>query len=128
MPAAVKEFDFEEFRKGLEFFSDDASWLVCQKCCRGGDAHAVCDIRDCCRERDLAVCFDCDDYPCDKTNRPGMRERGEEYKRIGKRKWLDEQIRIAEKGFESHLEKYVTLLETEWPIESIRFNKPDGRD
>ena len=42
MPQQVKEFNYTEFRKGLEFFRNENTWLVCPECCRGGGgAHPI---------------------------------------------------------------------------------------
>lgn len=110
MPGEVQEFDYEQFRKGLEFFSKDDSWLVCHKCCPGGDGYPDCDIRKCCRERGYRICFDCPDFPCAKAKeRTGMLERAEEYHRLGPDKWLASQVRKAGEGFELHLGRYVSL-------------------
>ena len=118
MPDAVQEFDYEEFRKGVEFFSKDDSWLVCHKCCVGGDGYPECDIRRCCQERGYTICFDCPEFPCAKAEqRPGMVERAEEYRRLGPGKWLQNQVRKAEQGFELHLGRYVSLRVGEDPPE-----------
>lgn len=123
MPDTVKEFNFGEFRKGLEFFSNNGSWLVCQKCCRDGGGNPECEIRKCCRGRNLTICFECNDYPCVKTNRPEIRERGEEYRRLGRQKWIEEQMKKAGRGFEHHLKKYVSIEETERPTENAEPNQ-----
>jgi len=34
MPRDVRDFDYTEFRKGLEFFSSADTWLVCRQPCR----------------------------------------------------------------------------------------------
>ena len=36
MPHEVKAFDYAEFRKALEFFRSENTWLACPECCRGG--------------------------------------------------------------------------------------------
>jgi len=110
MPGAVEEFDYAQFRKGLEFFAKDDSWLVCRKCCPGGDGYPECDIRKCCQERGHKVCFDCPEFPCPKAERrPGMVERGEEYRRLGAQRWLESQVKKAEQGFEHHIGRFVSL-------------------
>jgi hypothetical protein len=115
MPGAVEEFQFHEFRKGLDFFANERSWLVCHRCCSGGDG-PECDIRDCCRERGLALCFDCSDYPCAKARRrPNLVERGEEYRRLGRQAWLAQQAAKAGRGFEHHLGKAVSVRVTDDP-------------
>ena len=85
MPKSVKEFDYEEFRKGLDFFSKKESWLVCKRCCEG----KACKITECCQSHGLKICFDCHEFPCDKISglkhvAKQMRDNYEEYKRLGK--------------------------------------------
>jgi len=110
MPTEVKEFDYTEFRKALDFFSKKDTWLVCQKCCKGGDANPDCEIRKCCKNRGLDVCFDCSEFPCDKVRGDTkMIERAKEYKKLGKDEWLQQQIEKAKQGFELHTEKYYQI-------------------
>ena len=55
--------------------------LVCALCsynrdcagcqCKGGD----CDVRACCRARELDYCFICAEWPCDKKKHQGIRTR-----------------------------------------------------
>jgi len=102
-----KEFDYVEFRKGLEFFGKNDSWLVCYKCCKGGDGNPECKIRKCCKERKLEICFDCDEFPCTivRENQEII-ERSEKYKALGKLEWLRHQVKKANEGFEIHTKKY----------------------
>jgi hypothetical protein len=56
-------FDFQEFRKGLEWF---LSHTECPGC-KGGRGLENCPIRTCARERQLEHCYLCADLqPCDK--------------------------------------------------------------
>lgn len=124
MPAHVKEFDYNEFRKGLDFLGNDDSWLVCRKCCKGGDGNPECEIRICCHDRGLALCFECPDFPCDRIKEDErMIQRAEEYKNLGKEKWLKRQIEKAKQGFELHTQKYYQICAKEYP--PIR--KPDKK-
>jgi hypothetical protein len=103
MPTAVKDFNYTEFRKGLTFFSDAESWLVCRGSCKSGDGRPDCPMRDCCREKKINICFDCTAFPCDKVGwNEGTLKRAREYKKLGKEKWLQIQIDRAKKGFELH--------------------------
>jgi hypothetical protein len=107
MPGAVKDFDYTEFRKGLAFFSDAESWLVCRNCCKGGDGRPDCPMRNCCQERGLDICFACSDFPCNKVAwNPNMIKRAEEYKKLGKDEWLRTQMEKANQGLELHTGKY----------------------
>jgi hypothetical protein len=106
MPGAVKDFNYTEFRKGLAFFSDTESWLVCRGSCKSGDGRPDCPMRNCCRGKGIDICFDCADFPCEKTGRnEGMSTRAREYKKLGKEKWLQAQANRAKQGMELHTGK-----------------------
>ena len=105
MPDAVTEFDYAEFRKGLDFFSNENTWLVCRKCCRGGDG-PECRIRDCCRQRGVDLCFECGDFPCDTVKgNPALMQRSKRYTELGRDAWLREQEELASQGYEHHTGK-----------------------
>jgi len=116
MPTEVKEFDYTEFRKALDFFSKKDSWLVCSKCCKGGDGWPDCPIRECCKEREIDLCFECSEFPCDivKEN-VKMIERAKEYKKLDKDEWLRQQIEKAKQGFELHTEKFYQVWAKAYP-------------
>jgi len=115
MPTEVKEFDYAEFRKALDFFSKKDTWLVCRRCCKGGDGRPDCEIRKCCKNRGLDVCFDCDEFPCDKVKGDTkMIERAKEYKKLGKDEWLRQHVEKAKQGFELHTEKYYQIWAREY--------------
>jgi hypothetical protein len=105
MSQAVKEFDYAEFRKGLDFFSRDDTWLICRKCCRGGDG-PECRIRDCCRQRGVDLCFECGGFPCDTVKgHSALMERAKRYRELGRNAWLQEQVELASQGYEHHTGK-----------------------
>lgn len=116
MPEAAKEFSYSEFRKGLEFFADPDSWLVCKRGCRAGDGGPPFCVRECCRQHNVDVCFDCGDFPCDKT-RPfeGIEKRGEEYAELGRAEWLRRRANMARRGFEAHTGKYYHVKRSATP-------------
>ena len=106
MPGELKEFDYREFRKGLEFFRRDDTWLVCQVCCKGGGGGPPGCPRECCEEHGVDVCFECAEFPCDRTrDDAGMMARAEEYKRLGREEWLRRAAEKAEQGCELHTAK-----------------------
>ena len=116
MPGCVKEFDYTEFRKALDFFSKKDSWLVCWKCCKGGDGRPDCEIRKCCKNHGLDVCFDCGEFPCDKVKEDTkMIERAKEYKRLGKDEWLQQEVEKAKQDFELHTGKYYRIWAKRYP-------------
>lgn len=107
MPEEVKEFDYTEFRKGLEFFSKNDTWLVCPECCKGGGGGPPDCVRDCCQKHGVDVCFECVEFPCDKVkDDTGIQERAKEYKKLGREEWLRRAAEKANRGFENHTKKY----------------------
>lgn len=118
MPDAENKFDFAEFRKGLDFFSTPESWYICRECCKNGGGWPECPMRKCCRERELDICFDCGEFPCDKVERnPRMIKRGDEYKKLGKDEWLREREKNARQGFELYTGKFYQVWAGESPLE-----------
>lgn len=117
-PDAENKFDFAEFRKGLSFFSSPESWYICRECCKNGGGWPECPIRKCCRERELDICFDCGDFPCNKVEwNPRMIKRGDEYKKLGKDEWLCEREKNAKQGFELYTGKFYQVWAGKSPLE-----------
>ncbi len=112
MPTQIKDFKYTEFRKGLDFFGKDRK-LICKKCCKGGyeiSQNPKCEIKKCCQENRLDICFECNKFPCSKVEKmTGMIEKAKEYKRLGKDRWLELQIKKAKEGYELHTGKYYKL-------------------
>jgi len=114
MPGEVKEFDYPEFRKGLEFFSRDDTWFVCQACCKGAGGGPPGCVRSCCEERGVDVCFECAEFPCDRVaDDEEMVARGQEYQRLGRDEWLRRQVEKARQGWELHTGKRYRIEVTE---------------
>jgi hypothetical protein len=110
MPDVVKEFDYTEFRNALDFLTKKENWFVCRKGCKAGDSNPYCEIRKCCQEHELDICFDCSEFPCDKVKgNTEIIERAKEYRKLGKEEWLCQQIEKAKKGYEHHTEKYYRI-------------------
>jgi len=123
MPTQIKDFSYTEFRKGLDFFQKD-SRVICQRCCKGGDGNPDCEIRNCCKERGVDLCFECSEFPCSKIEgNAKMIERSKEYKELGKEEWLRQQIKRVKDRYEHHTGKYYKLWIGEHPpnrTEAIR--------
>jgi hypothetical protein len=87
---AVNSFSFNEFRKGLEWFSDSQ----CPMCQNGGGAH--CENRKCAPKNGLQSCLLCRDYlTCKNT----------EYQRDAYPFVVENYDRVKQVGFEKHLEE-----------------------
>jgi transcription elongation factor Elf1 len=86
----VKSFDFDEFRKGLEWFSDSQ----CPMCLNGGGA--PCENRKCASKKSLKSCLLCDAYlTCKNT----------EYQRDVYPFVVDNYNRVKQVGFQKHSEE-----------------------
>jgi hypothetical protein len=85
---AVRSFRFDEFRKGLEWFSD----AQCPMCLHGGGA--PCQNRKCATGRELQSCLLCGDYlSCKET----------EYQREWYPFVVENYRHVGEVGFQEHL-------------------------
>ena len=110
MPKEVKEFDYAEFRKGLEFFKSEDTWLVCPKCCKGGGVGPPDCPRECCIEHGVDVCFECAEFPCDKVkDNVEMLKTSKEYLELGREEWLRRQDEKAQQGYENHTKKFYEI-------------------
>lgn len=104
---AVKSFKFDEFRKGLEWFSA----AQCPGCLNGGGA--PCENKKCAREKKLESCLLCADYltcPHTKYHRewyPFVVDSYARVKQVGLQKHLEEEEQRARAGVDlmGHLER-----------------------
>jgi hypothetical protein len=86
----VKSFKFDEFRKGLEWFSQSQ----CPMCLNGGGA--PCENKKCAPEKKLQSCLMCSDYLMCKNT---------EYQRDVYPFVVDNYNRVKQVGFQKHLEE-----------------------
>jgi len=101
-------FDFKQFVKGLDWFIENAKCPSCQQ--DGGPPG--CEVRKCCSEKGLHICFECEEFPCPKFKEyadPDTMDRYNRFKEIGFEKWVEEQMQKAKKGYEIHLQKVASL-------------------
>ena len=101
-------FDFKQLVRGLEWFIENA------KCpgCRQGGGPPWCEVRKCCFEKGLRICFECEEFPCSKLKDyadPDTMDRYERFKEMGFERWIEEQVQKANEGYEIHLQKVATL-------------------
>lgn len=87
----VKSFDFDEFRKGLEWFSDSR----CPMCLSGG-GNPTCPNRKCAKDKGLKNCLQCEGYCTCK---------GTSYQREVYPFVVDNYNRVKEVGLPQHLKE-----------------------
>jgi hypothetical protein len=98
------DFDFAEFQKGLEYFTRESSGCYCQEPCSQGGGMPRCNIRECAQKREVGICFECSDYPCELfsqflTNHPEIASERERFQELGPEEWVNAQMRKAERGY-----------------------------
>jgi len=104
-------FDFKQFVKALEWFIENAE---CPRCKQGG-GFPSCAVRKCCFEKGLRICFQCEEFPCSKTNDVADTDTTDRYRRfkeVGFERWVADQTQKAKEGYEIHLQKLVSLRPT----------------
>jgi hypothetical protein len=70
---------FPEFERILDRFARGG----CSGCRTGECLFAHCLVKECVRERSVDFCFQCTEFPCDRTNfPPNLRERWEQANRL----------------------------------------------
>ncbi len=102
------KFDFDQFMRWLEWFVENA------KCpgCRQGGGPIWCEVKQCCFEKRLHICFECEEFPCSRIESvadPDTVDRFERFKEIGFGKWIEEQEQKVKEGYEIHLLKVASL-------------------
>jgi len=92
--------DYREFKKWINF-------LAKAKCegCQVGGGNPFCNIRKCCRKREIKSCAECEEFPCKKLGWISERYRRwniknlERIQKIGYEKWLEEKEDEVKNGF-----------------------------
>jgi len=108
------DFSFEDFQKGLDFFSRDDADSYCQVPCREGGGIPCCKVRPCAVAKAVRVCFECDEFPCELFSdilqrRPHIVEEAKEFKRSGMKRWLEPKEEASRRGFVRGTGKYYTI-------------------
>jgi hypothetical protein len=80
--------NFTQFEEVLTLFASPD----CKGCRQGDCKHPNCGVIDCYKKKGVDFCFQCDDFPCDKTNfDPRM-----------SKMWLQMNTRMKEIGIEAY--------------------------
>ena len=113
------DFNFEEFRKGLDYLTKRDSGCYTQVPCKEGCGCPECKIKECAKERKIELCFECKDFPCEHFSQFGedwriaMVKEQERFKKLGIKEWIEVQIQRAEKGYCNSTRKYYTKTKSE---------------
>ena len=83
--------NYPSFKKLLEHFGQAGC-----KGCRNGDCiYPNCGVAACYQQKGVDFCFQCDEFPCEKTNfDPNLKER-----------WIKMNILMKQKGVEKYFEE-----------------------
>ena len=103
----IKSFNFDEFRKGLEWFS----LAQCPMCLKGGGA--PCENKKCAPKKGLQSCLQCNEYlTCKNTEYhrdfyPFVVESHKRVEQVGLQKHFEEEEERAKAGIDlmGHLER-----------------------
>lgn len=118
LPKFVKlDFNFEDFLKGVEYFSKEDAESYCQVACKEGGG-APCKIRPCAKERGIEICYECKDFPCEHLSwilekYPDKLEDYERFKKLGLKGWLEFHAERGEKGYAHTTRRYYTEAKSE---------------
>lgn len=83
--------DYASFKKLLAYFTAPD----CIGCRQGTCKYPNCGVIDCYKEKGIDFCFQCDDFPCDKTNfDPHLEQR-----------WFQMNTRMKELGVKAYYEE-----------------------
>lgn len=107
------DFDYEEFLKGLKYYTKLESGCFNENPCKEGCQVPRCKIKPCAKERGVEVCFECKDFPCKNfsrflENHPDHIKEYEEFMRLGRNEWLRMHVQKVKGGYCRATKKYYT--------------------
>lgn len=83
--------NYPSFKELLAYFTQGD----CQGCRKGGGRYPNCGVRTCYQQKGVDFCFQCDEFPCKKTNfDPDL-----------KRRWIEMNNRLKKIGIEAYFEE-----------------------
>jgi len=80
--------EYPSFKSLLTYFAEEN----CPGCRKGSCLYFDCKVRDCYKSKEVDFCFQCDEFPCEKTN----------FDEHLKRRWIQMNDRMKEIGVESY--------------------------
>lgn len=107
------DFNYEEFLKGLTYYTKLKSGCFNENPCKGGCQIPGCTIKPCAKERGVEICFECDEFPCEKFSgflerHPDHKMEYEEFKKLGRDEWLKIHAQRVGRGYCRATNKYYT--------------------
>jgi len=88
----LPEFDnYPSFKKLLDFFAHGN----CTGCRNGTCKHPDCGVFHCYKEKGVEFCFQCEEFPCDKTN----------FDLDLHQRWLEMNVRMKKIGIQKYFEE-----------------------
>jgi hypothetical protein len=82
---------YPSFKALLNFLAEEN----CLGCREGSCLYPDCGVKDCYKKKDIDYCFQCDDFPCEKTN----------FDEHLKRRWIEINKRMKKIRIESFYEE-----------------------
>jgi hypothetical protein len=83
--------NYPQFKNLLDYFTQGN----CSGCRKGDCRYPNCGVASCYRQKGVDFCFQCNEFPCEKTNfDPNLKE-----------SWLKMNHRMKEKGVEAYFEE-----------------------
>jgi len=87
--------NYPSFKKLLDYFAQAG----CKGCRNGDCVYPNCGVASCYKQKGVDFCFQCDEFPCEKTNfDPNLKER-----------WIKMNRRMKEKGGEAYFDEVKDL-------------------
>ena len=83
--------DYPAFKELLNYFTQ----TDCNGCRQGDSKYPNCGVASCYRQKGVDFCFQCDEFPCEKTN----------FDSHLKQRWIDINNRMKEVGVEAFFEE-----------------------
>jgi hypothetical protein len=117
------DFNFEEFQKGLDYFTREKSGCYTQVPCKEGCGVPGCKMKECAKKKEIEYCFECGEFPCPTAKEHclqfgeesyhAMIIEHEEFRKLGIDAWTKAHQQRAEKGYCSSTRKYYTKAKSE---------------
>jgi hypothetical protein len=83
--------NYSAFKELLNYFTQ----TNCKGCRQGDGKYPNCGVASCCKQKGIDFCFQCDEFPCEKTNfDPNLKER-----------WIKINNRMKAIGIETYYEE-----------------------
>ncbi|MFW9818785.1 MAG: DUF3795 domain-containing protein [Candidatus Thorarchaeota archaeon] len=83
--------EYQSFKILLKYFAEEN----CPGCRNGSCLYPDCGVRDCYKAKRVDYCFQCDEFPCEKSN----------FDELLKQRWVQINKRMEEIGIESYYQE-----------------------